>query len=171
MRLKTLLLESLGIFPGTYIGRKIKGSGDAISEIIDAVKIPSEKRLAPDDYHVTVMYAKEQQSATGVLDGNEVMAQVVGVDVFGKDEDCVVLKLKSDDLLARHRYWNRHGLQHSWDDYHPHITIACEMFPDVSKHYANRVKQYLSDNPNLFVKLDAEYFNPIIKNWNKKEGD
>lgn len=80
-----------------------------------------------DELHSTLMYSRGHFPFDDRVDTRlEHPATIVDIEHWdGHDNDgYLVLKLKSQSLQERHRYWLDNGLVHSFEDYTPHVTLA-----------------------------------------------
>lgn len=80
-----------------------------------------------DELHTTLMYSRGHFPINDRPNPRlEHQATIVDIEHWdGHDNDgYLVLKLKSQSLQERHRYWSDNGLVHSFEDYTPHVTLA-----------------------------------------------
>jgi hypothetical protein len=76
------------------------------------------------ELHVTLMYDKSNPKLFHpATPGLVYMARVVGADLFGDDQNTLVLKLDCAALQQRHQYLLSVGYRFSYPDYKPHLTI------------------------------------------------
>jgi hypothetical protein len=77
------------------------------------------------DFHSTVWFTEtEHQLANGTF-ACDISATPVGFALFGEEENVLVMKIDSDDLVQlRNEYGEQYGMQDTWPDYQPHITVC-----------------------------------------------
>lgn len=118
--------------------------------------------------HVTLIYSKESNKSLKdiqkVIDTfpEKVTAEFDSMEAFDDgDLYALVLKLKSDELIAMNKKLEDAGLKHSYD-YQPHMTYAYNLPKDVcerlKKELANRYK-------GKTFTLSCYNNNYIIKDW------
>jgi hypothetical protein len=80
-----------------------------------------------DELHVTVIYSPEktveQERVMRNVHQISVSAQIIGFEVFGKDNDTVVALLRSEQLVLDHLKWKALGAEPTWPDYRPHLSL------------------------------------------------
>lgn len=135
------------------------------------------------DQHVTLIYSKttsvtlSQVAKVIATFPSKIEADVVGVDAFDstpKDdgnrsiEECtIVLKLKSDELTKVHKKLKAVGLEHSYDEFSPHISLLYDIPIDQKKKALDTVGKFIHEK-NIKVTLSGYNNNKIIKDWHKK---
>ena len=108
---------------GNYIA--IKSPNINVKTLFDN-DIPKEgKQIESDDYHCTLMYSPNtnisKQKIESVLHNyDKIKVTVVSSDTFN---DNFVLLLKSDVLNEIHAKLTNIGMEHTYSQYNPHITI------------------------------------------------
>lgn len=126
------------------------------------------------EYHVTAMYSKDsKRNPKTILKnlenkfGTKFSGKITHASCFDSDEDgtsCIVFEIDCPKILEIHKYLKLEGLNHSYDDFKPHLTL----FYDVeSKEAHNLVKQINdSDLIGKTVKMDGFDSTTIKQNWN-----
>ena len=105
-----------------------------IFEFFESQKIPG--LIAPDEYHVTIMYAPEQELADYRDDIPEDVSADTGSSsakfdayaLYGPEKDCLVMKLDSAMLHRMHNRLAALGLKPTYPDYSPHLTLPAPSF-------------------------------------------
>lgn len=134
---------------GVYVGVRVDNE-ELLTEIQKEV-LPSSS-TPHDDFHVTLIYSKGRGKLPFTCPNRQHTATIIGFDVFGPEQDCLVLKLDCPSLQERHDDLKAQGLTHTYEEYQPHITLSYNFkgkVPDISKWFMTKV--YLS----------GEYFTPI----------
>lgn len=110
---------------GTYVGIRLSPQTEKdVNQYIKDNNIPNDDSLKEWGFHVTIVYSRK------VLDdfkpeSKSYKATAIGFDLFGDDEDTLVMKLKSPELTKRHEQIRKeHGATHDYDSYEPHITLS-----------------------------------------------
>lgn len=95
-----------------------------ISKFFEDAGIPD--LIAPSEYHVTVMYAPEQDLADFDIkeDVGSQTAKFAAYDLFGEDKDCLVMKLDSKGLHEIHDTLAAMGMKYTYPEYSPHLTLS-----------------------------------------------
>ena len=95
--------------------------------------------VIPPDFHCTVMYSEisviEPERVASLLRtsgfNKPYIGKIVGVDLFDSPEDnskcSLVAKLECPELMQAHDYLKGIGLQHSYKEYAPHVTLRYAM--------------------------------------------
>jgi 2'-5' RNA ligase len=118
---------------GVYVCvRPDRKTRDKIFEFFKDQDIPD--LIAPSEYHVTLMYAPDQElddykddipedvsADTGFDDS---IAKFGGYALYGEDKDCLVMKLDSDMLHRMHDRLAKLGLKPTFSEYSPHLTLS-----------------------------------------------
>ncbi len=123
-----------------------------------------KERLAPlelaEDLHCTLIYSKTVADSVDIpmVDKhdrfNATTSQLDFWDGHDK-EGYIVLKLKSDDLQRLHKRFRKKGIEPTFDDYNPHITIVHPV-EDYSK-YSGSVEILNSQLKKKPVSLEFYY--------------
>ena len=77
-----------------------------------------------DNYHVTLAHSKVGDTSS-IPYSFDYSAECVEFDLFGENEDTLVIRLKSEDLETRHANLRNKGYIYDFNEYRPHVTI-CE---------------------------------------------
>ncbi|AXG66622.1 putative cyclic phosphodiesterase [Dickeya phage vB_DsoM_JA33] len=92
-----------------------------IQAICSAIVSPEDL----DDLHVTLAYDKNNPDNDIPLSNAEFKATISGVELFGANNDILVLTLESEDLQLEHaRIHENPNVKFDFIPYRPHITIA-----------------------------------------------
>lgn len=125
----------------------------ALRDLATALGIESPTGI--DDLHCTVIYsevpvADDYGIETETLISKPIMALPHSFDVFGDDDNCLVLRISSPKLYILH-----HSIKlltdstHSFPTYEPHVTLTYEC----SKDLASRVREF---NPMDYISEPLE---------------
>ena len=153
---------------GTFVG--MKATPKTARDLFNF----SEKHAIPNslpmgDFHVTVVYSREQVLPDKVARGylkKALKAKAYKLEVFPTedyDEDgfqmhALVLKLKSPQLERRHQLLkSKHNASHTFDEYIPHVTLSYNYSPLLA----------VPPMPDFPIEFDFEYTKPIEYDWNK----
>ena len=97
-----------------------KRSKDIIMAVADVLGTECDY----DDLHCTVMYSKYDSPAEKSYPKTKTFrARMKDIQLYGKNEDSLVITLESADLQAEHERLKKLGAKHSWEFYSPHVTI------------------------------------------------
>lgn len=92
-----------------------------IHAICSAVVSPEDL----DDLHVTLAYDKTNPDNPAKVSKDRFRAIIAGVEMFGANNDILVLTLESEDLQAEHARIHECGnVNFDFIPYRPHITIV-----------------------------------------------
>lgn len=98
-----------------------KRSKDIIKAVADVLGTECDY----DDLHCTLMFSKydsPKEKAT-FPKTKTFRATMKDIQLYGKNEDSLVITLESADLQAEHERLKGLGANHSWNFYSPHVTI------------------------------------------------
>lgn len=152
---------------GTFIGMRVTPeTAQAIQDYCKANNVPEP--IDPEDMHVTICYSKKPvpdypvdsklrftlRLPPGITRASKAIVNARKWDIFGDDKNCLVLKLKSNILNARHQKALDAGLTHTFPDFTPHITFSYGLPPGF-----DRSKLPLFDAPIHFCE---EYKNGLV---------
>jgi 2'-5' RNA ligase len=135
------------------------------------------------DQHVTLIYSKETSvplnNIASVIKNFPVIvkANVSGVAAFDSlpkedgsrdvKECTIVLKLKSEVLNKIHKQLKSAGLEHSYDEFSPHISLLYNLPIEEKQKAIDLISKYISKKP-ITVQLSGYKNNKIIKDWHEK---
>ena len=108
------------------------------------------------DLHCTLMYDVENPNLNHKSAALTYCARPIGAQLFGPQEDTLVLELQCPDLVRRHMYLLRMGYRHSYPEYRPHITVKLGATHDDLKLLRKVVQNGIPD-----IELGAESWTPI----------
>ena len=78
-----------------------------------------------EELHVTLIYSKEKYEKEIESDIYTIPTTVIGYDKFGDNKECLVAKLKSEELLIKHKtLMDKYGFIYDYDEYQPHVTLS-----------------------------------------------
>lgn len=104
--------------------------------------------------HCTVLYCKGQLPLNVTTpEDRQLPAMVVFLDLWvdHQGDTIVVARLNSEELEDLHNGLKQQGLQHSFDDYNPHITLAKGIKLDAAARlWIDQRNRELSEEP-LFI--------------------
>ncbi len=131
---------------------------------VDEVKAAFQKcglKSNVDELHVTIMYSeKDTPTKPTKLHIPFLNAKVTGYDMFGPKNDTLVLKLDCPKLNEIHEMYTVLGAVHSYDEYHPHMTVieGVELTDEVKAKIEKLVKELPS------ITLHKLRFEDIVTN-------
>lgn len=137
MRSLMLLLESENQFSsGIYCSAKpTQSTIDALNSFCAAYDVPNA--ISGKEMHTTVIYSEQGNSQFQYQEKyeTEIKAKFAGFDMFGAENDVLVIKIKSPELQARHKsMMEEYDLSYNFDEYIPHITLSYDAADfDISK--------------------------------------
>lgn len=85
-----------------------------------------------DEFHCTVIYAPERdnqltkENVLRLRTPNAPEATVIGLEMFGPNEDTLVLLLNSPELAQISNKWVQQGFKPTFPEYRPHITVRTD---------------------------------------------
>lgn len=166
MKIKELYESLIGEHKsGSYVDMRLDDkSKDKIGDLIRDIGL--DNPTPRDKLHVTLMYSKKpsskfyERSEKSVKVGNKYSLQW-----FGENKDALVLVLEdADDLHKRHSELKAYGMEHSWPDYSPHVTLAYKQDSEVG---LPDMREY-----NLgSLRFVDEQINELDLNWKEKLDD
>lgn len=153
--------------PGNYVSLSVALEEEKDIDIGDALFTP--------EGHVTLMYSKgtdvPHEQVLELLSQHKepIIAEFDSVGIFDDGDDehaAIVLKLASEKLHTMHSQLKDIGLQHSYDDYSPHVTYAY----GVPKAKAQGIADKLTEKYSKGHKFELNTFKAsnIVKDWAKK---
>lgn len=146
----------------------------------DEVGIPDPKTGSSPpkgDYHCTLMYSENSNvdptrimNALAVDFNKDLSADIIGFDCFDAEDaskSCIVIKLKHDLLDHIHDWLKSFGLQHSYPEFSPHITLKYNMDVEEAHYYKDLLNTSLETGnvPIPFVDLGGYKSAKINKNY------
>lgn len=141
---------------GNYYG--VKPTDEAKEKIESIMKdLKLKEPVDVDDIHVTLMYSPDKGNPMIPPSDLEYKAHPSKFALFGDEKDCLVIKLESKDLEARHKELLATGFIHTYDDYKPHITLSYNYEGDIPDE---KVLKDLGE-----MSFSSEYMQPIDENW------
>lgn len=130
---------------GTFIGiRPTSESERDLRNFIKSLGLPDPKF----DLHVTVALHKTLTLNIPTR-SIEIYPEIQGFDLFGPEKNCLVLKLNSPELEARHEELRaRYQLPWDYEDYQPHLTLSYDFkgeLPELPDFQIVLKNEYLED--------------------------
>lgn len=126
MRSLMTFLEGINYNKGVYCSAQL--SDDTKKQITQFCIDNDIPNIVPEnEMHCTLIYSKKGHDDFDCETeyNNDVAAKFSGFEMFGKDKDTLVLKIKSNDLTRRHNeMMDEYDLQYDFDTYIPHITLS-----------------------------------------------
>lgn len=110
---------------GIYVGAKPDEESEEKLK-----KISKKLKLEPTDYHVTIAYSK-WGDLSYVPSHNIYEAHCMEFDLFGEDNDVLVIRLASPELENRHAYLRNKGYRYDYLEYLPHVTLSTNWDKDL----------------------------------------
>jgi 2'-5' RNA ligase len=135
--------------------------------------------------HITLMYSEYTNVDDRVLKSflttipQQFGLQWDHVDVFDSEQDeesnekpvaALVLKVKSSTAVAIHEALKTLGMQHSYEEFSPHVTIAYKVDREEAWECASRINEFITSNREVLMPLETTHveFAPIDKEWVSK---
>lgn len=116
-----------------------------------------------EDLHSTIVYARGCFPKDPTTSSSVFGAMINQLQYWdGHDnEGYLVIILDSPQLVARNRYWAAQGLEHSFEDYTPHVTLATGIDKNERLiHRMNLVTRKISGTPLAFINETLEGLKP-----------
>lgn len=161
-----LIIEARDTKHGNYVS-----VGAQFPKIMDQMDISSGSKSK--DPHITLVYSKES-----TVDAKKLLsrlnqsfkdygvAEIIGADQFGKEDDksCIVLKLKSPQLSKINTALCSFGdIKHSYDKFSAHLTL----FYDVDQWEAEYWVDWLNNTiKGSMLEFKGFKSTTIIEDWN-----
>jgi hypothetical protein len=149
-----------------YVSRPVLNGND----IVEWAKSQGlESMLYPNDLHVTVCYSKEPLvwDDVPVSDEKVVVPEATldetdqpirQMEMFGKEQNVLVIQIESDELHARWQEFCDHGASYDFPEYKPHITITYK--GGGLKETTKQIEPYRGE-----IVLGPERFKRIDRTW------
>lgn len=124
--------------------------------------VDDQSTLSPADFkfHLTVIYSKVPSPSfqEGEQDFTPHILEARTFDMFGPDEDVLVLKIKLDDVLANlnEHYKVVYGHVPAFDPFRPHITFRGSNAEDKARIRTLPVPRFELRADKLIHKIKAE---------------
>lgn len=152
--LKTLT-EGVGRVPMYVAVKPDLDSREGIVELLETIQFPSSLMVPEREFHCTVAYSREP-----IRDPSLVVSEFLPIEgtadewaVFGREKDCLVLKLSSVDLRALHYLIReKYGATHDFPTYEAHLTVCDRLPPDFKLPDAK---------PNLKLRFNGFEIRPL----------
>lgn len=107
---------------GTYVAcSPDDDSKKELDKITKKVKAGGGKKVKKDDLHCTLMYSRRGNPNIAV---NKKANYSAKLNKFAMLDDCLVILLDSNDIIARNADLSNSGLVHTYNPYTPHITVV-----------------------------------------------
>ena len=152
---------------GVYISLGVKSSSaERIVESLSALL--GGDMLDKDDMHVTMMYDEEGEVPRGFImrDGIMEYSGEYGVELFGDEKNVLVLTLETpSEIDKRHNRLSAYGLNHSYKDFRPHITLSYDFS---TENKASNILEIIKEAANQRIgkiQLSGERISRVVKNW------
>jgi 2'-5' RNA ligase len=160
---KDYLIETTG--KGNYVCIDSEDLGAFFARI--GMQEPVSGKAPPNgDYHCTLMYSTDSSVNPDKAMANitsmfprEIKAEVVHFECFDslpeegvRDEakSCIVMELQNPLLNRMHEYLKSMGMQHSFPEYRPHVTLRYNMSVEEAHYYKDKLN---SANISLSINL------------------
>ena len=141
---------------GNYVGMRLSAeSVEKVKKLMKKLKL--NQPVSDDDLHVTLMYSPEKGNPSFTPSNLEHVATASEFALFGDENDCLVIKLQSDSLQARHADLLAFGFQHTYSEYSPHVTLSYQ-------YEGDKPSNDLLDDLGELTLVD-EYIEPLDEKW------
>ena len=147
-----------GIYVGVYLSPR-----DGGRLLVDLARYAPllEIDRAAHEFHCTVMYSKNPiPNARSHVDWGKWSSVVSGVGLLGKDNDAIVLHLRSKAILKLHKKWMQLGAEHSYPEFKPHMTLKEGAMRAERSERSLHGLQFLVGRRLVFNKGVVTYINP-----------
>ena len=138
-------------------GNYVAIQAESQKNFFNKMEKPQTGTPPPDnDYHCTLMYSKTTFMDPALVlkeltkfDG-ELVAAVTGVDCFDSPpkegsrdpaKSCIVLKLDCPQLVHAHNHLKAIGLQHSYPEFSPHVTLLYNVAVDEAHYFKDKLNK------------------------------
>jgi len=122
--------------------------------------------IPPEKFHVTILYSRKpcpEYEPAGKYPA-PIAADFLAWDLFpsqkdkdGNHSNCLVMKINSPELRARHRYlMDKHGATFDFDEYIPHLTLSYNAGDVLLEALPEFVEPII---------ITREYYQPIDLSW------
>jgi hypothetical protein len=124
------LNETLDETRGTYASLKLcDKNSEKLHSFMHTLNIKNLSSM--DDYHCTIVYSKKfVPEIEGIKPKLPINAVGTEWDILG---DCLVIKLKSFEIVKLNSTCMEFGATSDYDEYIPHITVATDFFGEIPK--------------------------------------
>jgi hypothetical protein len=156
---------------GTYLAVKPTAlSLNDIKKIQLAINI--QDPIPKEEIHCTLMASKEK-TGSGYSPNPDIVysASVTGCDILGEKGSgwqALILKLHCPALQRRFNLAKHRGMEHSYPEFLPHVSLAYEKDNDL-EGYLVELREYLQKSPQLTIELSYEYMEPFNDTWIEDE--
>lgn len=138
---------------GKYVAMKVKNNEELYLHFQNQGLTPVDM----NELHTTIAYSKDNFPHT--INEGEIIIEpknITGFDLFGDDENILVMTLKSEDLQRRFDETQQNGAHHGYPLYIPHITLSYDY--NIEKHGPPKV---MFTTPKFPIILHNEYVEPL----------
>ena len=172
------LSESTGTYPGNYV------CAYTTKPIIPDALLPKSGKRPEDNYHITLIYSPNSNVDQRIVQ-NSLSQAPRNLELDYNHFDCfdsipkdgerdqekatLVLKVNSKEAEYLHLAMKNLGMEHTYKEYSPHVTIAYDVDRDEAYDYMLRLNQWLMELP-IERKLVTTHYEskPIDKDWVSK---
>lgn len=139
---------------GTYSSALV--SDESKNEILKWCEQHNIIANTEDKLHCTIIYSEKPVPELMKYDGKEVnlQASITSWDIFGEDQDCLVLKIKNTGLDKWNSLMMNAGAVSDYDEYESHITI--------NSSYSGEIPDTL---PDFKISFDALEVTPLEQDY------
>lgn len=136
----------VGYETGVYIRRELaRESKDMIRQLARDIGAPLSNEHIKQ-LHVTVFYGKNQKPPSDlILKENEVKVNIGDLALYDDGKALVVKLLGAQELEQRHKYMRSLGLEHSYPEFNPHVTLTY-WYDELMDYQRERIGEILNGN-------------------------
>lgn len=173
------LCEELGVAPGNYVSLQCDDL------LLPDELLPKSGTKPTGKSHVTLMYSPESAVDSRILDNQLSMVPqdmelvVTGFSVFDSlDKDnpealltkgCIVANVQHPFLQTIHDSLETLGMEHTYPEFSPHITIAYDVDIDEARLKCSGLNMWLENQLEpLIVQSNSITHEPVDKEWVSK---
>ena len=111
---------------GTYVCFNV--SDESAKELNEWCQEHDIHVSSPSEFHCTLIYSKTPIKEFSKFHGLKILVEskIKGWELFGEDENILVLSIESDDLTKINDLMIKCGATSDYDTYKPHVTICTE---------------------------------------------
>lgn len=108
---------------GNYVGLRLDDeSKEKVMKLVKKLKL--DKPISEDDLHITLMYSPTKGNPSFTPSDLEHTATPTRFALFGNERNCLVFKLDSESIQARHADIKAFGFEHTYSQFQPHLTLS-----------------------------------------------
>lgn len=167
------ICEQMGEWPGNYVAARTE------DPVIPKNLLPKSGTVPEGKSHITLMYSMFSCVDGRILD-NFIKTVPHDFQVTPTDFECfdakgdnegkaaVVMCVSHPFLQTMHDSLKTLGMEHSYPEFKPHITIAYDVDLDEAYEVRDRLRDWLVNGNSNPINTIEIYHEPVDKEWSKK---